>query len=268
MALTPEQLQKITRLKHQQALAQRVAALNAILENEITTLDTKVGTITVAKKATANTGYAATYELKINNTAVGDAIDIPKDWLLTGVTKGTVTEADKAAGGKFENDENFAVGDRYIDMEFNVKAGGAETSTHIYLNVQEFIDIYTAGNGLQESSGEFSVKISSSSANGLSVDANGVALALAAGATTTYVAATGTYVSGMTYYTDSTGATTVDTSTFEEGVTDVSAYYVAQTTLAQNGAMTGADKAKLDSIQFATDAEVEEMLDDILPLPE
>ena len=219
--------------------------------------------ITVAKKATANEGYAASYELKIGNTAVGDAIDIPKDWLLTGVTKGTVVATDKAEGGKFEDDETFAVGDRYIDMEFNVKAGSKETSTHIYLNVQEFIDLYTAGNGLQESSGEFSVKISNSTANGLFVDANGVALALAAGATTTYVAATGTYVSGTTYYTDNTGATTVDTSEFEEGVTDVSAYYVAHSTLAQNGAMSGADKAKLDGMEIATSTDIQQLLTDV-----
>ncbi len=43
-----------------------------------------------------------------------------------------------------------------------------------------------------------------------------------------FVAATGTYKTGVTYYTDSTGQTIVDTSTFEENVTDVSSYYVAQ----------------------------------------
>lgn len=47
------------------------------------------------------------------------------------------------------------------------------------------------------------------------------------GNATTYVAATGTYVDGTTYYTDSTGATEVDTSSLTEGVTDVSSYYVA-----------------------------------------
>lgn len=41
-----------------------------------------------------------------------------------------------------------------------------------------------------------------------------------------YVAATGTFVSGTTYYTDNTGASTVDTTGFEEGVTSVSSYYV------------------------------------------
>lgn len=46
---------------------------------------------------------------------------------------------------------------------------------------------------------------------------------------TEYVQATGNYVGGTTYYTDSTGKITVDTSTFEDGVTDVSSYYIANT---------------------------------------
>lgn len=41
----------------------------------------------------------------------------------------------------------------------------------------------------------------------------------------TYKAATGTYVEGTTYYTDNTGATEVNTSTFTAG-TDVSSYFV------------------------------------------
>lgn len=48
------------------------------------------------------------------------------------------------------------------------------------------------------------------------------------GETTTYVQATGTYVAGTIYYTDSTGTTTVDTTGFTEGITDVSSYYVEQ----------------------------------------
>lgn len=305
---------KETSLGQLKALAQRAHAEATALGTRISTLEGSVvktvkvnGTaltltengvdilIGCEKQIVAETGYAATYVLKANGVAVGDKINLPKDWLLTAVTKGTVTASDKAEGGKFENDEGFAVGDRYIDMEFNVKAGGAETSTHIYLNVQEFIDLYTAGNGLQENNGEFSVKIDSSLQNGLKVDANGLGIGLAAGATTEYVAATGTYVSGTTYYTDNTGATEVDTTGFEDGVTDVSSYFVAQAVLAKNGAMSGADKGKLDKIAdqatrtlvptegngkvmvngierivvaIATDAEVTEMLNEIYGEPE
>lgn len=256
---------KDTKLGQLKKLALRAQGQAAALEGRVTTLENSVvktvkvnGTaltmtengvdilIGCEKQAVAESGFASTYVIKANGVQVGDKINVAKDWVLSGVTKGTVTTEDKAAGGKFEDDEDFAVGDRYVDMEFNVKAGGAETSTHIYLNVQEFIDIYTAGNGLQESNGEFSVKISSSSANGLSVDANGIALGLAQAA--------------------------------GDGV------------LAQNGAMSGADKGKLDGISneankttvptegdgtilidgvsksvvvFATDAEVDEMLDEV-----
>lgn len=45
----------------------------------------------------------------------------------------------------------------------------------------------------------------------------------------TYTAATGTYVAGTTYYTDNTGATEVDTTSFIAGTTDVSSYYVVGT---------------------------------------
>lgn len=215
--------------------------------------------ITVAKKTTANTGYAASYQVKVNNVAVGDDINVAKDWLLTGVTKGTVAAADKEAGGKFEDDNDFAVGNRYVDMAFNVKANGddgTETTTHIYLNVQEFIDIYTNGNGLNLSNGEFSVKIDSSNANGLAVDANGLKMNTATADTVSYVAATGTYVSGTTYYTTNTGATTVDTSDFMEGTTDVSSYFVQQTTAGTAGAMSAADKSYIEGLKATTFTEI------------
>ena len=256
-----------------------------------------VKSVDVVKKDEANTGYAASYQIKVNGVAASTEIDIPKDFLVKNATLQTCVTADTPIAG-------LEVGDPYLDFVINtkdvsyVKATGtfkegvtyysdtngtvADTSTgytvdetsvadlyvttndqHIYINVKSLVDIYTAGNGLNLSDGEFSVKISSSSANGLSVDENGVALGLAAGAVTSYVAATGTYVSGTTYYTDGTGASTVDTSEFVEGTTDVSSYFVAQTTLAKNGAMSGADKAKLDSIEIATDAEVTEMLDSV-----
>ena len=195
MAYDVSDLVKVGQAK---SMAQRIKGITDDLQTQIDTLDSgaiksvKVnGTaltpaegavdvlVTVEKKTTPNTGYAASYVVKANGVAVGDPIDVAKDWVLSAVDKGTVTAEDKAAGGKFENDEDFAVGDRYIDMTFNVKAGGAETPTHIYLNVQEFFDVYTNGNGLNLVNGEFSIKLASGSENGLSVDANGLALAVA-----------------------------------------------------------------------------------------
>ena len=268
--LTEAQLAKLAKLAHLKSLAARTKTVTDNLQTQINNLgNDAIKTVKVngtsltpaengvdiligcEKQATAETGYASTYVIKANGVQVGDKINVAKDWVLSDVAKGNVTAEDKAAGGKFENDSDFAVGDRYVDMEFNVKAGGAETSTHIYLNVQEFIDLYTPGNGLQEANaGEFSVKISSSSANGLSVDANGIALGLAQAA--------------------------------GDGV------------LAKNGAMSGADKGKLDGIsaqankttvttegsgvieidgtsktivEIAADADVTTMLNEELPAP-
>ncbi len=260
---TDDQLAKATRLKHLKSLAARVNAVTTDLQDQIDALDTgaiksvKVnGTaltpaegavdvlLTVEKKATPNTGFAASYVVKANGVAVGDPIDVAKDWLLTGVDKGTVTAADKEAGGKFENDDDFAVGDRYIDMTFNVKAGGAETPTHIYLNVQEFFDVYTNGNGLNLSNGEFSVKLASGNENGLSVDANGVALALATDSTAGAMGATEhAKLSGI-----SANAKKVAVATEKSGVIEI-------------------DDVSRVIVEFATDAEVASMIDDELPAP-
>ena len=205
--------------------------------------------ITVEKLTTATTGYAASYQVKANGTAVGATIDIPKDFVVKSATLGTVTTADTPYTGA-------QVGDKYIDLTINT-TDASETATHIYLPVNDLVDVYTAGNGIAVSNANaISVVVDSSNANGLSVGSNGVALALATATTTSYVQATGTYVSGTTYYTNSTGATTVDTSSFEDGVTDVSSYYVAQTTNGTAGAMSAADKTFLAGIQSASVANI------------
>ena len=68
----------------------------------------------IVKEATAETGYFATYQL-YGATAGGTPtpitgsakINIPKDFLVKSGEVKTVTAADKAAGGIFENDPNF-----------------------------------------------------------------------------------------------------------------------------------------------------------------
>ena len=187
---------------------------------------------TLKKQADAETGYFATYQLNSVTevegvetlTPVGDKINIPKDYLVKSAEIAVVTAADKAAGGKFENDDDFAVGDKYIDFTVNVKAGTTDES-HIYLNVNDLVDTYTGGNGIDISNtNEVSVKIDTPNANGLATTANGLKLDLAVAADT------------------------------EQGIT------------AAAGAMSGADKTKLDGIETATDTEFEtEVLDNIWP---
>ncbi len=142
-----------------------------------------VPTISVSKKSTANDDFAASYQVTVDGAAVGVDINIPKDYLVKSATVDTVVAADKASGGKFENNANFAVGDKYLDFVVNTKADGdgtAEADAHIYLNVADLAHIYTEGNGIDISASDvISVVIDSSNANGLSVGANGVALAQA-----------------------------------------------------------------------------------------
>lgn len=102
--------------------------------------------VSVAKNSaqTTTSGYAATYTVFQNGTNVG-VIDIPKDFLVRSATVSTVTAADKGPGGKFENNSNFAEGDKYIDFYVNT-IGGDETADHIYLNVKDLVDVYNVDN--------------------------------------------------------------------------------------------------------------------------
>jgi len=112
----------------------------------------------IVKETTADTGYVATYQL-YGATAggspapiVGSAkINIPKDFLVKSGEVKTVTAADKAAGGIFENDPNFQIGDKYIDFVINVKAedpSDPTTDEHMYINVKDLVDVYTGGAGV------------------------------------------------------------------------------------------------------------------------
>lgn len=67
-------------------------------------------------------------------------INIPKDYLVKNAEVKTVAAADKTAGGIFENDDAFAVGDKYIDFTVNTADGtGSGTEKHLYLNVDDLM---------------------------------------------------------------------------------------------------------------------------------
>ncbi len=134
----------------------------------------------IVKESTADEGYFATYQLygKVGGGSPapisGSAkINIPKDFLVKSGEVKTVTAADKEEGGIFYDDPNFEVGDKYIDFVVNVKEGSA-TDEHMYINVKDLVDSYTAGNGLDLTNGEFSVVAKAN--GGVDVDANGVFL--------------------------------------------------------------------------------------------
>lgn len=157
--------------------------------------------INVVKKATANDGYIASYQVTVDGTPVGVDIDIPKDYLVKDADIKVVETADDPYEGA-------EVGDKYIDFTVNTVEGSGNES-HIYLPVNDLAHVYTAGNGIAISAADvISVVIDSNNANGLSVGANGIALAIvtqsAAGAMS---AADKTKLDGI-----STGANKVEAS--------------------------------------------------------
>lgn len=238
MALTPEQLAKLTNLEQLQLLAQRTNAKFVALDAEV------VKSVTVAKDATATTGYAASYTISVNDTPLATKIDIPKDFLVKSATLETVTTADVPYSGA-------VVGDKYIDFVINAK-DASETAEHIYLPVNDLVDVYNAGNGLSldPSTNTFSVTVDTANANGLSVGASGIALAAVTASTS---GAGGT--NGAMLATD------------KEKLDGIAAQATkAEVTTEKAGTITinGTTKTIVD---FATNAEVTEMLDAALPAP-
>ena len=223
MALTPEQLAKLTNLEQLQLLAQRTNAKFVALDAEV------VKSVTVAKDATATTGYAASYTISVNDTPLATKIDIPKDFLVKSATLETVTTADVPYSGA-------VVGDKYIDFVVNAK-DASETAEHIYLPVNDLVDAYNAGNGLalDSSTNTFSVTVDTANANGLSVGASGLALAA--------VAPSASGEGGI-----AAQATKAEVTTEKAGTITIN----------------GTTKTIVD---FATNAEVTEMLDAALPAP-
>lgn len=173
------------------------------------------GNYTIKKQDTAESGFFATYQLFSvvedgDDTAVGAKINIPKDFLVKSATIETV----ETPGSPYDGAK---AGDKYIDFVVNT-VDASETAQHIYLPVNDLVDVYTGGNGISiDANNEITLTVDSANANGLAVTANGLKLALATPDT----------------YTD--GAKTADGTA---------------------GALSSADKYKLDSLVEATDAEV------------
>lgn len=187
----------------------------------------------VVKQGTAEEGFFSTYYLTKDGAQVGEKINIPKDFLVNSADILTVETADQPYAGA-------QVGDLYIDFVINSK-NADDTASHVYLPVNELVDAYTGGNGITITpQNEVSVKIDTANANGLSADVSGlkmtVATTVAAGA---MAAADKTKLDGV-----AAGATKVEVST------------------AGKIKINGTDTTVVD---FATDEEVTEMLNEVFP---
>ena len=105
--------------------------------------------VTLEEQTTAETGYLKTYVIKQGGTALGTKINIPKDFLVKSATVQTVSTANDPVSG-------YNVGDKYLDFIINTKDDSG-TNEHIYVNVKDLIDTYTAGTGLTLTNNQFSI---------------------------------------------------------------------------------------------------------------
>ena len=191
---------------------------------------------TVVKQGTAEEGFFSTYYLTKDGAQVGEKINIPKDFLVNSADIFEVETADQPYAGA-------QVGDLYIDFVINSK-NADDTASHVYLPVNELVDAYTGGNGITITpQNKVSVKIDAANANGLSADGSGLKMAVATADTAGAMAAADkTKLNGI-----AEGATKVEAST------------------AGKIKINGADTTVVD---FATEEEVTEMLNEVFPTEE
>lgn len=90
--------------------------------------------------------YSATYKLYKDDVAIGDEINIPKDFFVSDAITGVVMESDKAEGGKFVDKADFLVGDTYIELDVSLK--DKSEPKPVYINTKGLVDIYEAGDGI------------------------------------------------------------------------------------------------------------------------
>ena len=158
--------------------------------------------------------------------------------------------------------------------EATTSASGAMSSTDKAKLDNADVTAYTAGNGVDITSHEVSAVVDSSNANGLSVGANG--LALAAATTTTAGAMSASDKdkldsADVTAYTAGNGinisshavSATVDSSNANGLSVGSNGIALAAATTSTAGAMSAADKTKLDGFTEATNSEVQDIIDAI-----
>lgn len=126
----------------------------------------------MVKLAQARDGYLASYQMTKDGTNIGEVINIPKDYLVKSAEVKTSTGTGDPSG--------FPAGTKYIDFTVNTydTKTGTGTESHIYLDVQSLVDVYTNGNGISiDDANVISAKVVAN--NGLSLTANGIVMAAA-----------------------------------------------------------------------------------------
>lgn len=179
----------------------------------VTIPEVTVPEYTIIKLSTATSGYLSSYQLQKDNVGIGDVINIPKDYLVKSAEVKTSTGTGDASG--------LPAGTKYIDFTINTydSASGSGTTSHIYLNVEDLVDAYTPGNGIDISDANV-VSAKVVAGNGLSLGANGISMGTAS--TTTNGAMTSVMVTKLNGI--DTGAT-ANTITLNGTATKTPSFY-------------------------------------------
>lgn len=135
------------------------------VKDAITALDTAVQgmvvsgkTYTIAEQATAETGYLKTYQLQevVGGVATqaGVKINIPKDFLVKSASVIKVVEYEDqyydATDTSHTNPLPVSAAGKYIDFVINAKESVQPADEHLYLPVNELVDVYTAEQNARE----------------------------------------------------------------------------------------------------------------------
>ena len=269
---------KLVKLGHLKELATKIKTEYAT-KAELQAI--QIPEYSIVKQGTAESGYLSTYYLTKGGEQVGEKINIPKDFLGNSADILEVEEENQPYDGA-------QVGDLYIDFVINSK-GADDTATHIYLPVNELVDAYTGGNGIEVSTANvISAKIDSVNANGLGVTAAGFKLDLATTSTAGAMSAADKakldgIAAGANNYThpehtahesglykvtvDAQGHVTDADPVAKEDITGLGIpaqdTTYGEATQETAGLMSAADKKKIDGMVIAEDSEVTEMLNEV-----
>ncbi len=137
--------------------------VNKLVKNVSDLIEIEDANLTITLDQITSDIYASSYLLKQGTKEIG-TINIPKDMVISYGSLKTVRFLDNPYYGA-------KVGDKYLDL---VLANA--NNDHIYIPVSDLVDTYSAGNGLDLTDSNFSIKIDSDGESYLTVGENGLKL--------------------------------------------------------------------------------------------
>lgn len=148
-------------------------------DNKTIVMDSNKGLtskLTIAKLATATSGFAASYQLQdVDGTAIGSTIDIVKDQFLKNVSICEAKNGDVDGAGK-----TITAGNKCLKFEFFVNENGIDTDDTalktILIDIEEYFNAFESGPGISVSHTSISGVIDPTSETFLSVGNDGFKL--------------------------------------------------------------------------------------------